>query len=54
VNSEKNTENEKHIIGSKSLTVCEKKNKKGVFDFLHNNHILQCAAKSVDVSGHGY
>jgi hypothetical protein len=30
----KNIENEKHIIGSKSLTVREKKiNKKGEFDF---------------------
>ncbi len=33
----KNIENEKHIIGSKSLTVCEKKNKKGssIFDIIN-------------------
>ncbi len=53
MNSEKNIENEKHIIGSKSLTVWEKKNKKEKFDFWYNKHLLQFSEKSVEGRGYG-
>ncbi len=42
-----------HIIGSKSLTVREKKNKKGELDFWYNKHFLQFSAKSVEWRGNG-